>query len=314
MEFESPILEIKRKLDELSSLPLTRDRDKEIKKLKEKLEKITREIYSNLSPYQIIQISRHPLRPYTLDYVENFIEDFVELHGDRCWGDDPAIVAGFGFFEKIPVAIIGQQKGRTTQEKIRRNFGMPHPEGYRKARRIMKLAEKYKRPIISFVDTPGAFPGIGAEERGQAEAIASNLLEMAQIKVPFLVCIIGEGGSGGALAIAMGDRVLMMEYAIYSVISAEGCSSILFKSQEPKFIEEAARNLKLTSSDLKEFGIIDEIIPEPLGGAHSNQEEAILNVKEAIKRNLDEILQYKEEELLRKRYEKFRRMGIYWEE
>lgn len=314
MEFESPILEIKRKLDELSSLPLTKERDKEIKKLREKLEKTTREVYSNLSPYQIIQISRHPLRPYTLDYVENFIEDFVELHGDRYWGDDPAIVAGFGFFEKIPVAIIGQQKGRTTQEKIKRNFGMPHPEGYRKARRIMKLAEKFKRPIISFVDTPGAFPGIGAEERGQAEAIASNLLEMAQIKVPFLVCIIGEGGSGGALAIAMGDKVLMMEYAIYSVISAEGCSSILFKSQEPKFIEEAARNLKLTSSDLKEFGIIDEIIPEPLGGAHSNQEEAILNVKEAIKRNLEEILQYNEEELLIKRYEKFRRMGIYWEE
>lgn len=314
MEFEIPIVEIKRKIEELSSLPLTRDRDKEIKKLKEKLEKTTREIYSNLSPYQIVQIARHPLRPYTLDYIDNFIEDFVELHGDRYWGDDPAIVAGFGFFENFPVAIIGQQKGRTTQEKIKRNFGMPHPEGYRKARRIMKMAERFKRPIISFVDTPGAFPGIGAEERGQAEAIASNLLEMAKVKTPMIVCIIGEGGSGGALAIAMGDRVLMMEYSIYSVISAEGCSSILFKSQEPKFVEEAARNLRLTSADLKEFEIIDEIIPEPLGGAHSNPEEAIKNVREAIKRNLQELLQLEEEELLKKRYEKFRRMGVYWEE
>lgn len=309
-----PILEIKRKIEELSSLPLTKERDKEIQKLKEKLEKTTKEIYSNLSSYQIVQIARHPQRPYSLDYIENFIENFVELHGDRTWGDDPAIVAGFGFFDKMPVAVVGQQKGRTTQEKLRRNFGMPHPEGYRKALRIMKLAERFERPIITFVDTPGAFPGIGAEERGQAEAIATNLLEMSRLEVPIIVCIIGEGGSGGALAIAVGDRVLMMEYAIYSVISAEGCSSILFKSQEVKFVEEAANNLKLTSKDLKEFEIIDEIIPEPLGGAHSNPEEAIANVKEYLVKNLRELIKIPKEELLNKRYEKFRRMGVYWEE
>jgi acetyl-CoA carboxylase carboxyl transferase subunit alpha len=314
MEFELPIVEIKRKIEELSSLPLTKERHKEIEKLKEKLAKTTKEIYSNLTPYQIIQIARHPQRPYSLDYIENFIENFTELHGDRAWGDDPAIVAGFGFFEKIPVGIVAQQKGRTTQEKLKRNFGMPHPEGYRKALRIMKLAERFERPIISFVDTPGAFPGIGAEERGQAEAIATNLLEMSKLKVPIIVCIIGEGGSGGALAIALGDKVLMMEYSIYSVISAEGCSSILFKSQEPKFVEEAARNLKLTSADLKEFGIIDEIIPEPLGGAHSNPEEAIQNVKQFLFKNLKELLEIPKEELLQKRYEKFRRMGVYWEE
>lgn len=314
MEFDLEILEIKRKIEELSSLPPTKDRNKEIEKLKEKLEKITRDIYSNLSPYQVVQIARHPLRPYALDYIDSFITDFTELHGDRVWGDDPAIISGFGFLEKIPVAIIGQQKGKTTQEKIKRNFGMPHPEGYRKAKRIMKLADRFERPIISFVDTPGAFPGIGAEERGQAEAIATNLLEMARLKVPIIICIIGEGGSGGALAIAVGDRILMMEYSIYSVISAEGCSSILFKSQEPKFIEEAARNLKLTSSDLKEFEIIDEVIPEPLGGAHSDPESAILNVKEAIYRNLKELIKIPKDELLQKRYEKFRRMGIFWEE
>lgn len=314
MEFESEILELRKKIEELSSLPLTKDRDKEIKKYQEKLEKVTKDVYSNLTPYKIVQIARHPLRPYTFDYIENFIENFIELHGDRVWGDDPAVVAGFGFLEKIPVAIIGQQKGRTTQEKLKRNFGMAHPEGYRKARRIMKLAEKFSRPIISFVDTPGAFPGIGAEERGQAEAIATNLLEMSSLKVPIVVCIIGEGGSGGALAIAIGDRILMMEYAIYSVISAEGCSSILFKSQEPKFIDEAARNLKLTSKDIKEFEIIDEIIPEPLGGAHSNPKEAISNVKEYLLKNLRELLNIPKEELLQKRYEKFRRMGVFWEE
>ncbi len=314
MEFEAPIFEIKRKIEEISALPLTKERSKELEKLKEKLEKTTREIYSKLDPYQIVQIARHPLRPYALDYIETIFEDFIELHGDRVWGDDPAIVAGFGFLEKIPVGIISQQKGRTTQEKIRRNFGMPHPEGYRKALRIMKLAEKFKRPLISFVDTPGAYPGIGAEERGQAEAIATNLLNMSQLKIPIIVCVIGEGGSGGALAIALGDRVLMMEYAIYSVISAEGCSSILFKSQEPKFVQEAAKNLKLTAMDLKEFGIIDEIIPEPLGGAHSNPEEAALNVKNSILKNLKEITKVPIDELLEKRYEKFRRMGFYGEE
>ncbi len=314
MEFEAPIVEIKRKIEEISSLPLTKERSKELEKLREKLEKTTREIYSKLDPYQIVQIARHPSRPYAFDYIENFIDDFIELHGDRVWGDDPAIVAGFGFLEKIPVAIVAQQKGRTTQEKIRRNFGMPHPEGYRKALRIMKLAEKFKRPLISFVDTPGAYPGIGAEERGQAEAIATNLLNMSQLKIPIIICVIGEGGSGGALAIAVGDRVLMMEYAIYSVISAEGCSSILFKSQEPKFVQEAAKNLKLTATDLKEFGIIDEIIPEPLGGAHSNPEEAAINVKNSILKNLKEIMKVPIDELLEKRYEKFRRMGFYGEE
>lgn len=313
MDFDEPILELRRKIEELSSIPPTKDRKAEIAKLKQKLAKVTEEIYANLDPWQKTQVARHPQRPYTLDYVERLITDFVELHGDRRFADDPAIVAGFGRFEGTPVAVIGHQKGRTTTEKIKRNFGMPNPEGYRKALRVMKLAERFGRPILCFVDTPGAYPGIGAEERGQAEAIATNLLEMAMLKVPILVNVIGEGGSGGALAVAVGDRVCMLEYAIYSVISPEGCASILFKSAEPKFVQEAAENLHLTAPDLLVLHVIDAIVPEPLGGAHTSPDEAAQTLKGFIAKGLKELGPVPPEKLVQERYDKFRSMGVFTE-
>jgi acetyl-CoA carboxylase carboxyl transferase subunit alpha len=313
MDFDGPILELRRKVEELSSLPPTSDRKAEIAKLKVKLAKVTEEIYANLDPWQKTQVARHPQRPYTLDYVERLITDFVELHGDRRFADDPAIVAGFGRFDGTPVAVIGHQKGRTTTEKIKRNFGMPNPEGYRKALRVMKLAERFGRPILCFVDTPGAYPGIGAEERGQAEAIATNLLEIAMLKVPILVNVIGEGGSGGALAVAVGDRVCMLEYAIYSVISPEGCASILFKSAEPKFVQEAAENLHLTAPDLLVLHVIDAIVPEPLGGAHTSPDEAAQTLKGFIAKGLKELGPLPPEKLVQERYDKFRSMGVFTE-
>ena len=313
MDFDEPILEIRRRIEELTSIPPTKDRKAEIAKLKAKLAKVTEEIFASLDPWQKTQVARHPQRPYTLDYVERLLTDFVELHGDRRFSDDPALVAGFGRFEGMSVAVIGHQKGRTTTEKIKRNFGMPHPEGYRKAQRIMKLAERFGRPILCFVDTPGAYPGIGAEARGQAAAIATNLLEMAMLKVPILVNVIGEGGSGGALAIAVGDRVCMMEHSIYSVISPEGCASILFKSADPKFVREAADSLHLTAQDLLELKVIDAIMPEPLGGAHTAPDETAQTLKGFIARGLKELTAIPADRLVRERYDKFRIMGIFTE-
>ncbi|MEO0117631.1 MAG: acetyl-CoA carboxylase carboxyltransferase subunit alpha, partial [candidate division WOR-3 bacterium] len=302
--FEKPIAKLIEKIEEAKK----NGNEDKIKKLENALIKVKKKIFEKITPWQRVLLARHPQRPYTLDYIERITEDFIELHGDRRFGDDLAIVGGLGKIEDIGCVIVGHQKGRDTKEKLKRNFGMPHPEGYRKALRIMKLGEKYNLPIISFIDTPGAFPGIGAEERGQAQAIAETIKEMSLLTVPIVVVVIGEGGSGGALAIAIGNRVLMMENAIYSVISPEGCASILWRDGSKA--EKAAEMLKLTAQDLLKFGIIDEIVKEPLGGAHQNWEEAAAILKEAILRNLRELIKLSKEEILNKRIEKFRRMGI----
>jgi len=303
LDFEKPILKLTEKIEEAKKL----GKEDKIKKLEIALLKTKKKIFEKLTPWQRVLLARHPQRPYSLDYIDRITEDFIELHGDRRYGDDPAIVAGLGKIEEINCVIIGQQKGREIKEKLKRNFGMPHPEGYRKALRVMKLAEKFNLPIISFVDTPGAFPGIGAEERGQAWAIAENIKEMSLLSVPIVVVIIGEGGSGGALAIAIGNRVLMMENAIYSVISPEGCASILWRDGSKA--EKAAEMLRLTAYELLQFGIIDEIVREPLGGAHQNWEEAAKILKEAILKNLEELLKKDKETILKERIEKFRKMG-----
>ncbi len=305
--FEEPIVKIRRRLEELQALPDDGTYRKEIQKLQERLLRTTEEIYSRLTPWQKTLVARHPQRPYTLDYIQALMSDFTELHGDRRFGDDEAIVAGFATFGDRAVAVIGHQKGRDTREKIRRNFGMPRPDGYRKALRVMKLAEKFRRPVLTFIDTSGAYPGIDAEERGQAEAIATNLLEMARLQTPILVTVTGEGGSGGALALGLGDRVMMMEYAVYSVISPEGCAAILWKDSQKK--REAAEALRMTASDLKSLGVIDEIIPEPLGGAHTDPSAAAQAVGEAISRCLSETDAIPIGELLEHRYRKFRAMG-----
>jgi acetyl-CoA carboxylase carboxyl transferase subunit alpha len=306
-QFEEPILKIRRRLEELEALPDDGTHRKEIQRLQERLLRTTEEIYSRLTAWQKTLVARHPQRPYTLDYIQALVGDFVELHGDRRFADDEAIVAGFGTFGERPVAVIGHQKGRDTKEKIRRNFGMPRPEGYRKALRVMKLAEKFRRPVLTLIDTSGAYPGIDAEERGQAEAIATNLLEMARLQTPIIVTVTGEGGSGGALALGVGDRVIMMEYAVYSVISPEGCAAILWKDAQKK--RDAAEALKMTASDLKSLGVIDEIIPEPLGGAHTDPSAAAQAVGEAISRALAETEAVPVAELLERRYRKFRAMG-----
>lgn len=305
--FEEPILKIRRRLEELQALPDDGSHRREIQRLQEKLLRTTEEIYSRLTPWQKTLVARHPQRPYTLDYIQALMSDFVELHGDRRFADDEAIVAGFGIFGDRPVAVIGHQKGRDTKEKIRRNFGMPRPEGYRKALRVMKLAEKFRRPVLTFIDTSGAYPGIDAEERGQAEAIATNLREMARLETPILVTVTGEGGSGGALALGVGDRVMMLEYAVYSVISPEGCAAILWKDAARK--REAAEALKTTASDLKSLGVIDEIIPEPLGGAHTDPSAAAQAVGEAISRAVGELEEVPLPDLIERRYQKFRAMG-----
>ncbi|MCH7496207.1 MAG: acetyl-CoA carboxylase carboxyltransferase subunit alpha, partial [Candidatus Marinimicrobia bacterium] len=279
--------------------------------LQAKLGELRREIYSNLTPMQGVQVARHPRRPYALDHIRSLFTEFTELKGDRLFRDDPAIVGGWARFSGRPVIVIGQQKGRDTKENLRRNFGMPHPEGYRKALRVMKLAEKFKRPVVSLVDTPGAFPGLGAEERGQAEAIARNLLEMSKLKIPILVIIIGEGASGGALGIGLGDRVLMMENTWYSVISPEGCASILFR--DPSKAPEAAEALKPIPSDLQELGVIDGIISEPNGGAHRDPEGAAANLKETIITNIRELSNLPTDILLENRLSKFANMGE-WDE
>lgn len=305
LDFEKPIVKLIEKIEEAKK---NGDENK-LKKLENALIKVKKKIFEKITPWQRVLLARHPQRPYTLDYIERITEDFIELHGDRRFGDDLAIIGGLGKIEDISCVIVGHQKGRETKEKLKRNFGMPHPEGYRKALRIMKLGEKYNLPIISFIDTPGAFPGIGAEERGQAQAIAETIKEMFLLTVPIVVVIIGEGGSGGALAIAIGNRILMMENAIYSVISPEGCASILWRDGSKA--EKAAEMLKITAQDLLKFGIIDEIVKEPLGGAHQNWDMAAAIIKEAILRNLQELMKLSKEEILQQRIEKFRRMGNY---
>lgn len=313
LDFEKPIADLDQKIDEMierSSKDGT-DLSSEIVRLKEKREKITKKIYSNLSRWQRVQLARYPKRPYTLDYIERLSPSFVELHGDRCFADDHAIVSGIGKIDDYHVAYVGQQKGKNTKENLERNFGMSRPEGYRKALRIMKMAAKFNRPIICFIDTPGAYPGIGAEERGQAEAIAKNLMEMAVLPVPIMVIVIGEGASGGALGIGVGDRLIMLENTWFSVISPEGCASILWRDASKA--EMAADAMKVTAQDLHEMGICDEIIPEPLGGAHKDYDLMAQQVKKVIIKELDELMQLETSELIERRITKYDRIGM-WEE
>lgn len=311
LPFERPIVELEKKILELKSGTNGGiDLSGEIKGLEKKLEKAIKEVFDNLTAWQRVQVARHPLRPYAMDYIQYLTTDFLELHGDRHFSDDRAMVAGFAKWEgKEPICIIGHQKGRDTKENLLRSFGSAHPEGYRKAIRLMRLAEKFNVPILTFIDTPGAYPGIGAEERGQAEAIAYNLREMGNIKVPIIVIVIGEGGSGGALGIGVGDRVYVLENAYYSVISPEGCAAILWKdnSRAP----DAAAALKLTAKDLINLGVIDDMIQEPLGGAHRDFETTANNLRAVVNRALNELKNLKAEELLELRYAKFRKMGIF---
>lgn len=319
LEFEKPIEELELKIEELKRLSDGKDIDisSEIKKLEKKVKELRSEIFSELKPWQKTLIARHPDRPYTLDYINLITSDFIELHGDRRFSDDPAIVGGVAKINDIPVIIVGHQKGRGTKERIYRNFGQPHPEGYRKALRLMKLAEKFKRPVITFIDTPGAYPGIGAEERGQAEAIAVNLMEMARLRTPIISIVIGEGGSGGALALGVADRLFMLEYSIYSVISPEGCTAILWKKNgdfSSDDFSKAADALKLTAQDLLGFKIIDGIIPEPLGGAHRDPEGIAKKVSECILTAIDELKTKTPGKLIEERYKKFRKIGSFKEE
>jgi acetyl-CoA carboxylase carboxyl transferase subunit alpha len=313
LDFEAPILELEAKIEELRSFSQSTDVDLsgQIEQLNERCIELKRAIYSQLTPWQKVQTARHPARPLTSDYIHLMVDDFMELKGDRAFRDDPAIVTGLGRIGGVPLMIIGHRKGKDTGEKLACNFGCPHPEGYRKALRKMKLAEKFGLPILTFINTPGAYPGVGAEERGQAFVIAGNLLEMAALRVPIICVVIGEGGSGGALGIGVGDRILMLEHAYYSVISPEGCAAILWKSAEYK--ERAAEILKLTAEDLAGFKIIDEIIPEPLGGAHRDHAQTAAAVKEAVLRHLAAMSPLAPEERARLRYQKFKRMGVYSE-
>ncbi|PWT90243.1 MAG: acetyl-CoA carboxylase carboxyl transferase subunit alpha [Acidobacteria bacterium] len=307
--FEAPIVELLKEIEQLSVYPDHPEAPERLAKMKDKLARFRREIYSNLSPWEITMVARHPQRPHTLDYVDRLFPDFIELHGDRKFSDDKAIVGGMATFEGIRVVVIGHQKGRDSKQRIYRNFGMPHPEGYRKALRLMKLAEKFGLPVITLIDTTGAYPGVGAEERGQSEAIAMNLREMARLKIPTIAVVIGEGGSGGALALGVTDRVLMLQYSIYSVISPEGCASILWKDAGKA--EDSAENLHLTAPDLKNLGLIDEIISEPHGAAHANWDEAAELVRVSIRKHLDEIKNQHWNDRTHTRYDKFRKMGFF---
>ncbi len=313
LEFEKPIAELERQIDELRRLASQRSLDvaREITPLEERLAELRTEIYRNLTPFQRVQVARHPRRPYALDYINTVFSDFVELHGDRLYRDDPAIVGGTARVDGRAVVVIGQQKGRDTKENLKRNFGMPHPEGYRKALRLMKMAERFHLPVLTLIDTPGAYPGLGAEERGQAEAIARNLEDMAVLRTPMIAIVIGEGGSGGALALGVTDRVLMFENSVYSVISPEGCAAILWKDASQR--ERAAAALKLTAPDLLALGVIDEIIPEPPGGAHADPDAAAAALAEAMRRHLAELAVLDAEDLLRRRAEKYLRMGKFEE-
>ncbi len=311
LDFEKPIYEIEQKVEDMKKLGQSIDLTAEIKTLESKLETMKKDIYKNLSRWQRVQMARHPERPYTLDYIQMITSDFIELHGDRSFRDDKAIVGGFAMLDDEPVMIIGTQKGRDTKQNLYRNFGMPNPEGYRKALRLMKLAAKFKRPVITMLDTPGAYPGLEAEERGQAEAISRNIFEMSHLPTPILVAIIGEGASGGALGIGVGDRVLMMENCWFTVIAPESCSSILWRSWEHK--EKAADALKLTAPDLLQQGIIDRIIPEPLGGAHRNPNEAAAILKATLLEEIKKLIKIPTDKLIEKRIDKYANIGD-WEE
>jgi acetyl-CoA carboxylase carboxyl transferase subunit alpha len=316
LEFEKPLVEVEKQIEDLRKLAAEREIsvDAEIAPLEKKLDDLRQSIYANLTPIQRVQVARSPRRPFTLDYIKLAFTDWIELHGDRAYRDDPAIVGGWARIDGETIMVIGQQRGRDTKENLHRNFGMPHPEGYRKALRLMKLAEKFHVPVVTCIDTPGAWAGLGAEERGQSEAIARNLLGMSQLSVPIVATVIGEGGSGGALALGVADRVLMLQNAIYSVITVEGCAAILWKDgKSPEMREKAASALKITAQDLLELHIIDEIIPEPAGGAHADQEATAKAVGEAILRNLDELRRLKPDKLVRRRREKYLRMGQFEE-
>ena len=309
LDFEKPMLELEHKIEELKGLANKEglDFNEEISRLQSRLKKLEEETLAHLTPWQKVQLARHPNRPKSLTLVHLIFDDFLPLHGDRLYSEDQAIIGGLARIEEERLVFIGHQKGESIKDNLSRNFGMAHPEGYRKAHRLMNLAEKLHRPILTFIDTPGAYPGIEAEERGQAEAIAANLERMSQLRVPILVVIIGEGGSGGALGIGVGDKILMLENAIFSVISPEGCAAILWKNQEK--LEEAAKALRLTSQDLFNLGLIDEIIPEPRGGAHKDPEQTALNIKERIIKHLEELKKISSEEIVEKRYKKYRGIG-----
>jgi acetyl-CoA carboxylase carboxyl transferase subunit alpha len=306
-DYEAPLLELEKKIEDLARQPGSPAVEDELERLRQELDEKRRQVFASLTPWQKTLVARHPARPYTLDYINALFSEFTELHGDRRFAEDPALVCGFAFYKDRPVAVVGHQKGRDTKQKIFRNFGMPKPEGYRKALRVMKLAEKFSRPIITFVDTPGAYPGLDAEERGQAEAIAYNLREMAALKVPIIVNVTGEGGSGGALAIAVGDRINMLEHAVYSVITPEGCAAILWRDSARA--PEAAAAMRITASDLVAFGLVDEVVPEPAGGAQSEPEAVFRTLDAVIDAQLRELRALPADTLVAARYDKFRRMG-----
>ncbi len=313
LDFEQPIAELEAKIEELRFVgdDAEVNINDEVARLREKSESLTRSIFSKLSPWQVAQVARHPGRPYTLDYLASFAPDFQELHGDRMYADDPAIIGGVGRIDGRAVMFIGHQKGRDTKERVRRNYGMPKPEGYRKAQRLMRMAEKFNMPIVTLIDTPGAYPGVGAEERGQSEAIAQSLFMMSSLKTPIISVVIGEGGSGGALAIGVGDKLLMLQYGIYSVISPEGCASILWKS--PEKAEDAAAAMRITADSLSGFGLIDEILEEPLGGAHRNPQGMAEVIRNALIKNLDELEQISIEQLLENRQRRLSGFGEFKE-
>ena len=309
LDFEKPLVELEEQIRHLKGLAQDRrlDVDDEIAPLEAKLAELRAEIYRNLTPIQQVQVARHPKRPYTLDYLDTVFTDFIELSGDRLYRDDPSIVGGWARFDGEPIMVIGHQKGRDTKENLKRNFGMPHPEGYRKALRLMQMADRFGAPILTLIDTPGAYPGLGAEERGQAEAIARNLEEMALLETPFIAIVIGEGGSGGALALGLANRVLMFEHSVYSVISPEGCAAILWKDATQR--ERAAKALKLTAEDLSRLGVVDEILPEPPGGGHVDSEAMSATLADAVRRHLSDLSELDGETLVQRRAAKFRAMG-----
>jgi acetyl-CoA carboxylase carboxyl transferase subunit alpha len=309
LEFEKPIAELEEKLEKLSAASQDRSaRQDDVNKLRARLHQLQAEVYAGLTPWQRTQVARHLQRPSTLDYIERLCDSFIELHGDRLFADDHAIVGGLGRLNGRPIVVMGHQKGKTLKERMYRNFGMPNPEGYRKTLRLMRLAEKFGKPLLTFIDTPGAYPGIGAEERGQAEAIARNLMVMGALRVPIITVVIGEGGSGGALAIGVADRLLMLQHAVYSVISPEGCAAILWNDATKA--PEDAEALKMTAEDLKKLGLLDEIIPEPLGGAHRDHLQTCDTVKKALEAHLSSLVDLPIDILLQKRYDKYRRIGV----
>jgi len=307
LPFLEPISRIQERIRALEQEVSSSEGNDALKDAHSELEETIKRVFSHLTPWQTCLLARHPERPYTLDYIHGMMTEFSEFHGDRSFADDPALIAGFALFDGMPVAVIGHQKGRSTAEKVSRNFGMPRPEGYRKALRVMKMAERFRKPVVTFIDTPGAYPGIDAEERGQAEAIARNLLEMARLQVPIVVVVTGEGGSGGALALGVGDRILMLEHAVYSVISPEGCAAILWKDQARA--EDAAGSLRITASDLKRLGVVDEILDEPPGGAHMDPVLMAATVADSLRRNLRQLRKVKPDALIARRYRKYRKIG-----